>query len=185
VDTALARRPELKVERERARRAELERAAANAEYLPRLDVAADWGYNGPPSSDIIATRRIAVAVTVPILDGFRREGRAAEEGAAVEEARVREHDLAQQVEADVEGATLDLQSARQQESVASEQLGLAEEELRQARDRFTGGIAGNIDVINAQMALVHARDAVINARYGAAAARVHLARATGVAETVH
>jgi len=185
VDTALARRPELKVERERARRAELERAAANAEYLPRLDVAADWGYNGPPSSDIIATRRIAVAVTVPILDGFRRQGRAAEEGAAVEEARVREHDLTQQVEADVEGAALDLQSARQQESVASEQLGLAEEELRQARDRFTGGIAGNIDVINAQMALVHARDAVIAARYGAAAARVHLARATGVAETVH
>ena len=46
-------------------------------------------------------------------------------------------------------------------------------------------MAGNIDVINAQSTLILARDGEIDARYATAAARVGLAYATGVADTVH
>jgi outer membrane protein TolC len=45
-------------------------------------------------------------------------------------------------------------------------------------------VAGNIEIIDAQSALVRARDAEIAARSASAAARIHLARATGVAETM-
>ena len=46
-------------------------------------------------------------------------------------------------------------------------------------------MAGNIDVITAQASLNLARDAEIDSRYVTAAARVSLAYAAGVAETIH
>jgi len=56
--------------------------------------------------------------------------------------------------------------------VAREQLRLAGSELSQARERFTAGVAGNIDVITAQRALIRARDTEIDARFAAATARI-------------
>jgi len=124
-------------------------------------------------------------VTVPILDGFRREARIAEQNAAVSESRVRERDLRQQITADVDAALLDLRSAEAQQLVAAERLRLAADELAQARERFKAGVAGNIEVIDAQSNLIRARDTDIDARFAAASARVALARAVGVASTLH
>src|SRR5207249_1372000 len=53
------------------------------------------------------------------------------------------------------------------------------------RERFKAGVAGNIDVITAQAGLIRARDTEIDARFAAAAARIALARAAGVARTLH
>jgi len=182
---ALERRPELRVERERLARARADRLAVNAERLPRLEAAADYGSSGRHFSDAIATRELSVSASVPLFDGLRREARAAEQDAIAREAETRERDLRQQVVADVRGAELDLESGIEQERVASEQLALAEQEVAQARDRFVNGIAGNIEVINAQVSLLRARDAEIEARFATASARVDLARAAGVAQTLH
>jgi outer membrane protein TolC len=103
----------------------------------------------------------------------------------VRESQVREQDLRQQIAADVDGARLDLASAVAQEAIAAERLQLAQDELAQARERFKAGVAGNIEVIDAQSSLVRARDADIDARFAAAGARVALARAVGVARTLH
>ena len=46
-------------------------------------------------------------------------------------------------------------------------------------------MAGNIEVINAQSNLIRARDTDIDARYATVTARVSLARAVGVARTLH
>jgi outer membrane protein TolC len=46
-------------------------------------------------------------------------------------------------------------------------------------------VAGNIDVITAQAGLIRARDTEIDARFAAASARISLARAAGVARTLH
>jgi len=126
-----------------------------------------------------------VQVSVPLFDGFRREGRIAEQSAVAEEAGVREHDLRQQVAADVQSALLDLNTAQAQEAIAAERLQLAQDELTQARQRFAAGVTGNIEVIDAQSSLLRARDGDIDARFAAAAARVALARAVGSARTLH
>jgi outer membrane protein TolC len=98
---------------------------------------------------------------------------------------VREADLRRQIAAEVDAALLDLGSAQAQQLVAREQLRLAESELSQARERFKAGVAGNIDVITAQTGLIRARDTEIDARFAAATARISLARAAGVARTLH
>jgi outer membrane protein TolC len=93
--------------------------------------------------------------------------------------------LRQQIAADVEGALLDLASAEALQVIAAERLRLAADELAQARERFAAGVAGNIEVIDGQASLLRARDTDIDARFGAATARVALARAAGLARTLH
>ena len=80
---------------------------------------------------------------------------------------------------------MDLASAQAQQAIAAERLRLAADEMAQARERFAAGVAGNIEVINAQASLLRARDTDIDARFAAATARVALARAAGLARTLH
>jgi len=185
VAVALANRPELRAELARAGAARQTGAAIRAERLPRLVVAGDYGVNGPTVPWAIATRDLTLAVSVPILDGFRREARLGEQDAVVRESEVRERDLRQQIAADVDAALLDLHSAQAQQVVAAERLRLADDELAQSRERFKAGVVGNIEVIDAQSNLIRARDADIDARFAAAGAHVSLARAAGVARTLH
>jgi outer membrane protein TolC len=150
-----------------------------------VGLEADYGINGLTWPNSFGTRQVALAVSIPLLDGFRREGREAEQDAVIQESQVRQHDLRQQIAADVAGALLDLHSAEAQEGIASQQLTLAADELSQAEKRFRAGVAGSIEVIDAQASMIRARDAVIDSRFGAAAARVALARAAGAARTLH
>ncbi len=182
---ALERRADLAAERERGLRADAERRAVAMERLPRLDVAADYGPNGKTPGSTLNTRSIAVVLSVPLLDGLRREARGAEQASLARESDVREQDLRRSIAAQVRAALLDVASGQEQHDVAVQRLALAEEELSQARERFASGVAGNIDVISAQASLNQARDAEIDARFATAAARVSLAWAAGVAETVH
>jgi outer membrane protein len=185
VSQAVAARPDLMAEQARGAAARQAVSAISAERLPRLDLEADYGFSGLRPADATGTRQVAVEVTWPILDGFRREGRKAEQEAAVHESDVRVRDLRQQVAADVDGALLDLRSAGAQQQIAAERLRLAAQELSEARQRFKAGVAGNIEVINAQSSLLRARDADIDARFAAVSARIALARSVGSARTLH
>jgi len=182
---ALERRADLASVEAAGERARTERRAIAAERLPRVDLAADYGPNGLTVPSTRLTQDVAVVVSVPLLDGFRREARAAEQRAAEQESSVRAGDLRRGIAAQVRAALLDLGSGIEQHGVAAQRLALAAEELDEARERFASGVAGNIDVINAQATLNLARDAEIDSRFATAAARVSLAYATGVAETIH
>ncbi|MCC6651825.1 MAG: TolC family protein [Candidatus Eisenbacteria bacterium] len=182
---ALDHRDDLRAEQARLQRARADRSATSAERLPRVDASLDWGLSGEHYGDAIQTRTWAVAVTVPLVDGFRREGKLAEQAGLVRESEVREKDVRSQVEAEITGALLDLSSGQDQQQVAAMRLQLAHDEVAQARERFVSGVAGNIEVINAQSSLVRARDADIDARFAIASARTALARAAGVARRMH
>jgi len=182
---ALERRPDLASEVATGEQARAEGRSISDERLPRVDFAADYGPNGKTVGSTLNTRDIALVVSVPLLDGFRREARGDEQHAALEESHVRESDLRRQIAAQVRAALLDLGSGIEQHAVAAQRLSLAVEELDEARERFASGVAGNIDVINAQSTLNLARDAEIDSRFITASARVNLAYAAGVAETIH
>jgi outer membrane protein TolC len=184
VRLALERRSELEAERQRQARARAERSAVKAEWIPRLDAAADYGASGSHLDDAIATSTATIGLTWPLFDGASRSARVAEQTAAIGESDVREHDLEQQVTAEVEGALLDVASGEEQEAIARERVDLAKQQLAEAELRFRNGIASTLETIDAQAALLRARDAEIAAQTTTANARIHLARATGVAETL-
>ncbi len=182
---ALEHRDELRAEQARLQRAGADRSAMASERVPHVDASADWGRSGEHFGDGIATYTLVLSASVPIFDGFRRENRITEQRAVEREAEVRAHDVRDQVAADVDGTLLDLANGVEQQSIAAERLKLAEEEVAQAKDRFTSGVAGSIELINAQATMVRARDADIDARFAIANARIALAHAAGVARDLH
>ena len=127
-----------------------------------------------------AATRSSSSSACPILDGFRRQSRAREEGERLQVQQIRERDLGNQVETEAREAVLDLASAQQQVAIAGDRLRLAEQELAQAVERFKSGVAGSVETTNAQSSVIAARDALIQARLNYGTARVSAYRALGV-----
>ena len=184
VAQALRNRPDILAEEQRVRAAQQGLSAIKAERLPTLGLVADDGVIGKNGAKMLNTYTWGLQVTLPIFDGFRREGRVQEQASVVKEAQIRQHDLEQQAQTDVRGALLDLAGAREQLDAARERLRFAEQEVSQARDRFNAGVAGNADVVNASLALTASRTLVNDAETAYQLARVSLARATGSVTTL-
>jgi len=185
VREALDGRPELRAASARVEAAVAGRRAITGERLPRIDAVADYGAIGRSTGDMLDTWQVGLQVSFPAFDGLRREGRIAEQDARLQALRVAQSDLRWQIQAEVEAALLDLRTGAELQSMARQQLELAQTEVNQARRRFEEGIAGNLELISAQASLVRARDAVIAAEATRAAARIRLAQATGTLQTIH
>ncbi|MEO8579802.1 MAG: TolC family protein [Gemmatimonadales bacterium] len=184
VAQALHNRPDLLAEEQRIQAAKQGLSAIKAERLPSLGLVADDGIIGKNGAKLLNTYTWGLQVSIPIFDGFKREGRVQEQQSVIKEAEIRRRDLEQQAQADVRGALLDLSGAGEQLDAATERLQLAEQELAQARDRFNAGVAGNADVVNASLALTSSRMLVNDAETLYQLARVALARATGSVTTL-
>ena len=176
---AVSRRADIRAAVEQKRAAEQTVAATRLERLPTLGLFGDQGAIGPSSAHLLNTYSWGVQVSVPIFDGFRREGRVQEQRAQVREADARRRDLEAQASIDVRSALLDLSTARDMLGAVEERLALAQQELDQARARFTAGVSGNADVITASLAINAARTQVVDAHAAFQTARVTLARAEG------
>lgn len=176
---ALRTRPDLRAAEEQLQAARQQVSATRSERLPSVGLFADDGLTGASYNHLLGTYTYGLQVSLPVFEGFRREGRIEEQSAVVRELDVRSRDLRQQAAIEVRGALLDLASTREQVEATRERLRLAEQELAQARDRFRAGVAGNADIISASLALNSSRNLVIDALTAYQNARVSFARATG------
>jgi len=177
--TALARRADIRSALAQKLVAERQVAATRLERLPTLGIFGDQGVIGGTPGHLLNTYTWGLQVSVPVFDGFRRDGRIQEQRAQVHEADVRRRDLEAQAAIDVRSALLDLASARELLAAAEERLALAQQELQQARERFKAGVSGNADVITASLGINTARTLVVDARAAYQSARVTLARSQG------
>ena len=153
--------------------------AAKAERLPTLGAFGDDGATSNTYTHLLNTYTYGLQVTLPVFEGFRTAAHVQQQSAALREAEARQRDIELQVAADVRGAILDLTASGEQLSAARERLALGEQEVAQSRERFRAGVAGNADVITAQLNLDVARSQFIDALAGLEMARVALARAQG------
>ena len=176
---ALARRADIRSAVAQKLAAERQVSATRLERLPTLGVFGDQGAIGNAAGHLLNTYQWGLQVSVPVFDGFRREGRVQEQRAQVQEADARRRDLEAQAAIDVRGALLDLVSARELLGAAEERMVLGQQELQQARERFTAGVSGNADVITASLGLNAARTLLVDARAAVQTARVMLARSQG------
>jgi outer membrane protein TolC len=179
IERAIAERPDVRAADAQFAAARQGVSAIKAERLPSLSAFGDEGWIGINTNHLLNTYDWGVQISVPIFDGFHREGRIEEQTAAVREIDVQRRDLRQRVATEVRTALLDLASARQEMDAARERLQLAEQELAQATDRFRTGVAGNADVITATLALNASRNLMIDALTNYQTARVALAHAEG------
>ena len=166
----------------RERVAEATRKAATAELLPTVHVDADYGAIGESVSDAHSTYTVAATVRVPLFAAGRAQARAAEADALVRQRRAELDDFRGRIDLEVRTALLDVRAAAQQIDAARTSVTLADQELEQARDRFSAGVASNIEVTQAQEAVAAASETYITALYAHNLAKASLARAVGIAE---
>jgi outer membrane protein TolC len=178
-------RIELAAEQARTRAARRELGAIRAEYLPSLGLSGAYQQSGREAGDLAGTYNVQLQLTVPILDGFRRQNRVKEQNLRVDIQQIRERDLVNRVETEARQSVLDLASSQQQVAIAENRLRLAELELSQAQQRFQAGVAGSVETTNAQGSVIAARDALIQARVNFGTARVGAYRALGVIDQMH
>ena len=181
---ALAVRPDLQAIQRQLDASSRQVAAVRAERLPSLAVFGDQGITGKNPQHLLPTYDWGIQLSIPLFDGFRREGRVDEQRAVEHELQARRRDLQEQAAIDVHAAILDLMSAREQVVAVRERMRLVEQELSQARERFSAGVAGSSDVINASLALDASRNLLIDALTGHRLALVSLARAQGSVTTL-
>jgi outer membrane protein len=122
---------------------------------------------------------------VPIITGGRIHAENAIGDLELKKIAQQRQDLENQIAVDVKTAAAELASARSEVDVANQGVSLAQEEVHQARDRFSAGVANNIELIQAQDALARANNNQIAALYSYNQARADLARATGQMESLY
>lgn len=182
LDRAYKARADYQAANERVQAALATRKAVSGELLPSLRINADYGAIGLTPGSAVGTFSVAGALNVPIFDGARTKGRLAEADADLRSRQNELEDLKTGIYYDVRTAFLDLKSSGEQLDVATKNRDLASQQLTQARDRFSAGVADNIEVVQAQQAVALSNEQYIAALYSYNVAKALLARDLGVAE---
>jgi outer membrane protein len=185
LNRAYAERPEMLALEERGREQEIVRKQAGDERLPTVGVNGNWAYLGLSAPSAIPTYTYAATLDLPLITSGRIHAETVKADLELKKINEQLQDLRNQIALEVKTAMAQLESARHEVDVANEGVKLAQEEVNQARDRFSAGVANNIEVVTAQDALERANDNQISALYSYNQSRADLARATGHIEDLY
>lgn len=186
LDQALAQayrqRPEYLAAQSRLRAAELAVAAAKGEALPTVQVNGQLGTVGPTVGSSETIYNLSAGVRIPIFQGGKVKADVAQAEAQMRQSRMQLEDLHSRVEFEVRTALLDVKTSDDQVAVTKQQIELAGEQLKEARDRYAAGVSGSLEVVQAQESVASANDSNIQALYTNNVAKLSLVRALGEAE---
>ena len=180
---AYATRPDYLGAHAQVRAAELARQSAVAANYPWLSTEANYGDIGSPNfGSSHGTFSAALTLNVPIFQGTRVRADTLKADAALKQRRAELADLDGRVDEQVRTAFLKLASSSDLVTVAQSNIGLANQTLTQARDRFSAGVAANLEVVQAQESVAAANQSYIASLYAYNFAKISLAQAIGIAE---
>ena len=179
---AYAGRPDYQAALAQVRAAELSRRAAFAGHYPTLDLDANLGDIGVAPGQSNGTWQVNGGLNIPIFAGNRVHSDVLEADAQLKQVRSQLGDLRGRIDYEVRTALLDLNAAAEQVEVARSSVDLAEQALAQSQDRFTAGVADNLEVVQAQEAVASAHESYIQSLYAHNLSKVELAHAIGDAE---
>jgi outer membrane protein TolC len=162
--------------------AELSRKAAVAGRYPSIDIDANVGDIGVNPANSNGTWQVAGGINIPVFAGNRVHGDILVADAQLKQARSQLGDLRGRIDYEVRSALLDLNAAAEQVEVARSSVELAEQALAQSQDRFSAGVADNLEVVQAQESVAAAHESYIQSLYAHNLAKVELAYAIGDAE---
>lgn len=183
LERAVATRSDYLSAKARVRAAELARQAAAAGNYPSLATDANYGAIGSPDFGAAhGTFSVAVTLNVPIFRGTKVRADTLDADALLQQRRAELADLDGRIDEQVRTAFFNLQSSSDLVEVAQSNIDLAGQTLAQAQDRFSAGVANNLDVVQAQESVASANQSYIASLYAHNVAKISLAQAIGVAE---
>ncbi|MBV8812164.1 MAG: TolC family protein [Acidobacteriaceae bacterium] len=180
---AYANRPDYQAARARALAAQFALRAARAERYPTLTISGFYGDEGLRLfSNSHGVFNVTGSLQFNIFDGGRIRGDILQSESELTNRRNELANLRGQIDYEVRNALLDLKSSGDQVEVATSNMDLANQSLKESRDRFAAGVTNTVEVVQAQQAVAEANENLISARYQYNLAKVSLARALGLAE---
>ena len=179
---AYAARADYQAAQAQVESAELNRRAAVAVHYPSIDINGNFGVIGVNPSQSNGTWQVVGGVNIPVFAGNRVHADVLEADAQLKQARQQLGDLRGRIDYEVRSALLDLNAAAEQVDVARSSVELAEQTLAQSQDRFTAGVADNLEVVQAQESVAAGHESYIQSLYAHNLAKVELAYAIGDAE---
>ena len=158
-------------------------SAARGERYPVVAVNGDYGDIGPTLGHSHGDFAFQAGISVPIFTGGRIKGDITQAEAELHQRKAEAENIRGQVDYDVRTAFLNLNAAKEQVTVAKQNVDLANENLARSKDRFTSGVTDSVEVVQAEQSLASANDQYITSLYNHNLAKLSLARALGVART--
>jgi outer membrane protein TolC len=161
---AVERHPDLNRAALITRSVEAQVTGARNEYLPRVDVFANFGASRHNFASGSGDYLVGASVTFNLFDAGR-SARIAEARAAANLAASQQEHLTNQIRLEVVRAHQQYVSARERLKVAGRIIGQAVEALRIVQDRYQEGLTTITEVLRAETTLVRARLNVLSSRY--------------------
>ena len=183
LNTAYKSRSDFRAALNSLKAAQQQLSAVRAERYPVLAVNGDYGVQGVTFGHSHGAFTFQAGVSVPLFTGGRIKGDLTEAEAALRQRKAEAENLRGQIDYDVRTAFLNLQAAKEQVAVASQNVDLANENLSRSQERFAAGITDSVEVVQAQQSLAGANDQYISSLYNHNLAKLQLARALGIART--
>jgi len=182
LERAYTSRSDYRAAQAQVRAAEILRRAATAGHYPSLDLNANFGDVGVNPSQSNGTWQVDGGLNIPIFAGGKTHSDVLEAESQLRQARSQLADLRGRIDYEVRASLLDLISAADQVEVARSSVNLADQTLTQSEDRFSAGVADNLEVVQAQESVASAHESYIQSLYAHNLAKIELARAIGDAE---
>jgi outer membrane protein len=176
---ALAARPDVAAVEARLLAAERTVSASQGGYLPKLGLSAGASDVGPEAADLTWNAWVGATLSWSVFQGGLTRAQVAESRAGLESQRAQRDLLAQQVQADVDSARLDVRAAIALLEADGEAVEAARERHRLAEARYASGAGSSLELSDALLARTSAEAQLVQAEYQLAQARARLLRALG------
>ena len=179
VELALGNRPEVKAEEKTIEASRHLIGAARSEYYPVLRAGAEIGLDGKAVDRLEGIRNFGVTLNWSLWEGGASRARngQARATAAIESARIRE--IRYRIAAQTRSALSAFKTAVELVGNADDYKALSQSDLEQSEERFKSGLAGSLDVIDAQKGFIQAQNNRLEALFVYNTARITLLRALG------
>jgi len=158
-------------------------SATKGERYPVVAVNGDYGDIGPTFGHSHGDFTFQAGIRVPVFTGGRIMGDITQAEAELRQRKAEAENVRGQIDYDVRTAFLNLNAAKEQVTVAKQNVELANENLARSKDRFSSGVTDSVEVVQAEQSLASANDQYITSLYNHNFAKLSLARALGVART--
>jgi outer membrane protein len=179
ISIALGRRPELHVADAEVGRACQQVRIAEADYLPSVSVGAAYENDSEHFSRAGNSYSVFVAGQLNLFNGLATRSKTESARAELMRAEVLKEDLKHAIALEVETAYRGLSAALDRLKVAERDTAYAAEALAIIKDRYSSGLATNLEVLDAETSNAQAQTRSIEARVGVQIAAAALALASG------
>ncbi len=181
--TAYLRRKDLLGLQQQIALTDREVKAVKTQRLPTLAFNGYYGVIGLTTGLYHGSFVAEGTLKVPIFNEGAQRGEEQVVDSQLTSLRQREASLKVTIDAQIRSAMLDVAAADELVKVAKSNVGLAQQELSDARDRFSAGVDDDLPVVDAEASVAQAEAQLVRSLYQYNVAKLTLARSTGVIET--